>query len=237
MKELKAAWQKYAAKIDALSQRERIIVFAAAVVVVGFLMDQLFIDASAKRVTALTAQMQQQQSELQALRLQVQQLEQAAADPDAAARAHRDSLQKQVAEIGEAIVGVQHDLVPAQKMNRLLQDVLGRNPRLQLIAMRTLPVTTLTAESSPTPSSGPAPAAPPATPASTAAAGDNIFKHGVEITLQGSYGDLHDYLLRLERLPWRMFWARAQLSTEDYPRLTLKITVYTLSLDKAWLEV
>jgi MSHA biogenesis protein MshJ len=34
-----------------------------------------------------------------------------------------------------------------------------------------------------------------------------------------------------------MFWSRASLNAEDYPRLTLTVTIYTLSLDKAWLEV
>ena len=62
-----------------------------------------------------------------------------------------------------------------------------------------------------------------------------MFKHGIQVTVQGSYADLHDYLSRLEKINWRMFWARASLNTDDYPRLALTVTVYTLSLDKAWL--
>ena len=65
----------------------------------------------------------------------------------------------------------------------------------------------------------------------------NVFKHGVEVKLSGSYADLYDYLVRLEGLPSRMFWSRVSLNAEDYPRLTLTVTIYTLSLDKAWLEV
>jgi MSHA biogenesis protein MshJ len=233
MKELKEAWKKYAAKIDALSQRERIVVFGATIFVVAFIMNQLFIDSSAKRIAALNSQMQQQQNDMNTLQPQLRELERLAADPEAAARTRRDSLQQQVAAVSETIKDVQQDLVPAQKMNELLQDMLSRNPRLQLVSMRTLPVTTLAGE---------APATSPAANAApimnhVASSGDNIYKHGVEITLQGSYADLHDYLLRLERLPLRMFWARAQLGAEDYPRLTLKVTVYTLSLDKTWLEV
>jgi MSHA biogenesis protein MshJ len=64
-----------------------------------------------------------------------------------------------------------------------------------------------------------------------------VFKHGVQITLQGSYGDMYEYLARLEKLPWHMFWSRASLSASDYPHLTLTVTIYTLSLDKAWLVV
>jgi len=42
---------------------------------------------------------------------------------------------------------------------------------------------------------------------------------------------------RLEKLPWRMFWSRATLAAAEYPRVTLKVTIYTLSLDKAWLQL
>lgn len=64
-----------------------------------------------------------------------------------------------------------------------------------------------------------------------------MFKHGVELRVAGSYADLYDYLQRLEKLPARMFWSRATLNAGDYPKVTLTVTIYTLSLDKAWLEV
>lgn len=52
-------------------------------------------------------------------------------------------------------------------------------------------------------------AAPPDKPA---ASDRNVYKHGVEVKLQGGYSDLHDYLARLEKLPWRMLWSRASLN-------------------------
>jgi MSHA biogenesis protein MshJ len=233
---MKQMWRTYADKFDALSERERIIVFAAAVLVVLFLMTTLFISPSVTRIKALNTQMQQQQTELAALKMQVEALQTAAANPDALNRAHRDNLNRQIAEANTEIEGMQENLVPAQKMNKLLQDMLSRNPRLQLVEMRTLPAGTLV-----TPLTAPAVEAPAGatgtSPSTAATAEDNIFKHGVEITLEGSYVDLHDYLQRIEQLPWRMFWARAELDTENYPQLKLKLTIYTLSLDKAWLQV
>ncbi len=231
---MKQWWAKYAAKIDALTQRERMTVFIAVMVVVLFIMNTLFMDPPAKRIQALTAQMQQQQGEMQKLQQQLEMLERT--NPDAANRAQRDNLTQQVTAVNEVLNGMQENLVPAQKMNGLLQDMLNRNPRLQLIAMKTLPVTTVVEKKSAAKTDANAGgAAPP--PQDHASSSDDIYKHGVEITLQGSYADLHDYLLRLERLPSRMYWSRALLDTKDYPRLTLTITIYTLSLDKAWLEV
>ena len=64
-----------------------------------------------------------------------------------------------------------------------------------------------------------------------------MYKHGVEITVRGAYTDLYDYLIQLEQLPWHMFWGKLNVSTQDYPEITMTITVYTLSLDKTWLSV
>jgi MSHA biogenesis protein MshJ len=235
---MKQWWRKFADKIDALSERERIIVFGAAVLVVLFVMTTLFISPSVTRIKTLTVQMQQQQTELAALKQQVQALESGQASPEALNRAHLDNLQQQIAAANSEIQGMQENLVPAEKMNKLLQDMLSRNPRLQLVAMRTLPASTLvTPPATQTTATPPAAGAATAQPASAPGIEDNIFKHGVEITLEGSYVDLHDYLKRIEQLPWRMFWARAELDAKDYPRLRLKLTIYTLSLDKAWLQV
>ena len=45
------------------------------------------------------------------------------------------------------------------------------------------------------------------------------------------------YLSALERFPLRMFWKEVDLAATDYPKITMKLTVYTLSLERAWLVV
>jgi MSHA biogenesis protein MshJ len=88
---------------------------------------------------------------------------------------------------------------------------------------------------------GAAPAATPAV-ATTAALppsdGAPLYRHGVEITVEGSYGDLMGYLSALESLPGpRLLWGGIKLKVEKHPTVQLSLTVYTLSLDKAWLEL
>ena len=233
---MKEWWRGYANKIDALLPRERVMVFVAAVAVAVFMMFSLFIDPAATRNKALLTRMAQQQMELQALRIKIQALEQKRAGPDAANLARRDGLKRQIAEINAALQDMQHSLVPAQNMKAVLQEVLARNPRLQLIALRTLPAAPLV-EKRDKADKPDAAAATPKPRDKLAAGASNVFKHGVQITVQGSYADLHDYLAGLEKLPWRMFWSRASLGAESYPRVTVTVTVYTLSLDKAWLVV
>jgi len=48
---------------------------------------------------------------------------------------------------------------------------------------------------------------------------------------------LLEYQARLEKLPWRMFFARTNVNSVDYPRVLMTITLYTLSLEEAWLVV
>lgn len=234
---MKDALLKYSARFDALLPRERVMVFIAAVAIVVFMVDSLFIQPAAARRKVLSARMTLQETEMQALQIKIQAMQKQRTNPDAVNQARQVEIKRQIAEIDETLKDMQRSLVPAQRMKAVLEEVLARNPRLQLIAMRTLPAAPLVEKSDK--------AVPPAVPGAPAAKPqvksavvvNNVFKHGVQITLQGSYSDLHDYLARLEKQPWRMFWTRASLNAADYPRLTLIVTIYTLSLDKAWLEV
>jgi MSHA biogenesis protein MshJ len=118
-------------------------------------------------------------------------------------------------------------------MAHLLEDMLKRSRGLQIVSLRSLPVQRFE-----TP--GSAPAAKAADKGAKAPPKDPdrvIYQHSFEITLLGSYADVHEYLAQLEKLPWRMFWGRINVVSEQHPRLRVTMTVQTLSLNKAWLVV
>ena len=102
------------------------------------------------------------------------------------------------------------------RMRGLLEDMLERNKRLRLVELKTLPASPITEGQ---------------------AEGSRVFRHGVEMTISGAYLDLYEYLSALEHLPTQLYWGRADLSVSEYPETTLKLTVYTVSFDKAWLIV
>ena len=64
-----------------------------------------------------------------------------------------------------------------------------------------------------------------------------IYKHGVKITVRGSYANLLRYLSALEKLPTQMFWGVAKMDVIKHPKVELSLTLYTLSLDKTWLQI
>ena len=46
-----------------------------------------------------------------------------------------------------------------------------------------------------------------------------------------------NYIADLERNRARIFWGTLDLQAGAYPRVTLKITLYTLSPEKTWLLI
>ncbi|MFS2021662.1 hypothetical protein ACEN88_34490, partial [Massilia sp. CT11-108] len=66
---------------------------------------------------------------------------------------------------------------------------------------------------------------------------DLLYRHGVELTVRGSYLDMVDYMQALETLPTQLFWGKAQLDAEAYPNVRLTLTLYTLSLDPKWMKL
>jgi MSHA biogenesis protein MshJ len=147
------------------------------------------------------------------------------ADAKSPQRERIRALRQQIAD-GDAYLKSRRDkLVPPEKMAQLLEQVLNKNGRLQLVALDTLPVSLLVE--------------PSVDIAASQMAGSEkqIYKHGVKITVRGSYADLMQYLTVLEKLPTQMFWGVAKMDVVQYPTAELSLTLYTLSLDKTWLQV
>ena len=237
MNKLRQQWQNLADRVDAMSLRERALIFLAAVLVLVTLVNMLLIDPLLSRQSTLSRQVVQTQAQNKALQAQIQVMASAEnADPDEALRTRLQQMQQDMASADTALLDFQSGLVSPQQMPSMLEDILLRNRALRLVSLKTLPTQNLAAavaevavqavegQAAPGAASAPAPQA-------------GVFRHGVEITVQGSYADLLHYLTAMESSPYRMFWGKADLKTDSYPKATLTLTLYTLSLDKAWLTI
>lgn len=232
---MKRLWLRYVEKMDGASLRERVMIFAASAAVLIALLNTLLIDPQLVKQRRLSREVAQRQGEMRTMQEQLQALALARqADPDQENRRQLDALKRQVSEIEAKLVEEQRKFAPPEQVGVLLGEMLSRNRKLQLVDMRTLPVATLAAnaaDADKTPVQKPAAAKPVPT------GGGQIYRHGVEITVSGSYLDLLAYLKDLEKLPSQLYWGRLELSVSAYPQVTLKLSVYTLSLNLAWLVV
>lgn len=215
---LKVRYDALKDRFAQLGRRERLVIVvgsAAAILLVGFTVA----DGSLAKLRKLEKQLLQVTTDTANARVQVAELtRQLAQDPNTPIRARMGEIRQEISRIDAEVEGVHRGLVAPKRMAGLLKDMLTRNQRVQLISLKTLPVGPLVVRAQNAESHG-------------------GYKHGIEFTLQGSYLDLLDYLAQLERLPWQMFWGQSRIDASGYPDVRMTVTVFTLSLDKNWLEV
>lgn len=215
---MKATLAKLADRLDGAPSRQRALVFVAVLLVVVLAADSLFIAPLRAAQKRLSADIAQKQKDAAALAASVRQMaDRGRTHPDGALRERQAQLQRELAEIDARVAQERRRFTPPERMRGTLEGLLSANPRLALIELRTL--------------------APVALGEAGGASSRSLYRHGMEITLAGTYLDFYDYLSALERLPTQLYWGQAQLSVTQYPNATLKLTLYTVSFDSAWLSV
>ena len=216
---MNALIRHYAERIDAATLRERLLVFLAAAAALLFLGNALLLQPQRVKQKRLATETAQYQKNLATLQTQLGRLIGAdVADPDAALRKRQAALRAELSQLNARIAGEERRFTAPERMRAVLEEMLGRNKGLTLVDLRTWPVAPVTAHNAPGVPAG-------------------MFRHGMELTVRGTYGELYEYLRMLESLPSQLYWARADLTVTDHPRLTLKLTVHTISFDRAWLVV
>jgi MSHA biogenesis protein MshJ len=229
--------EKYAQRLDALTRRERLMAFTAGAVLILFTAYQLGIGPALERGKQMAVRIADQKNQIAAAAAQKVELERALKqDPDAAVRERVTAKRRQIAEIDSQLSRLQRTLVPPQRMCAVLEQLVGNDRRVRIVRLRNLPAAPLV-EKDGGQASPAATTAGPATPAPEAQADNrHVYKHGVQVVVEGAYLDLLDYVARLEKQPWQVYWGRTVM-TADYPKAQVELTLYTLSLDKAWLVV
>lgn len=242
MRPLVLQWQQWAAKFEALTRRERAIVAAAVLVGGGFLFFNFGIDPFLVKARSATREETAARTELAQQQSMVLLLNAKNADPDAANRSRLALARQELAAVSERLASFEAGMVPPARMQAFLEGLLAKNRNIELLGLKTLPVTqvgTATATDRKAEAAGAAVAQVAKDPGRVGSgpASDGIYQHGIEIRLAGSYNDLLNYLSELERMPQRVMWNSVSLAVETYPRNVLVLRVYTLSLDRNWLVV
>lgn len=231
---MKRYWELVRGKIDGMSLRERAVIFLAAAFVVVASVNAALLNPLLVKQAALSAQLVQKQEKMKELQAQLQAHSQARHDDQhSPLRIRLAQLKQQLQEQDGYLQSHRDRLVEPDKMAGLLEQVLNKNDKLQLVELKTLPASLLVEK--------PQAAMPQA---ADSPAGQKqpdlqkqVFKHGIQITVRGGYLDMLRYLAALEKMPAQMFWGEISLSVEKYPDAVLTLTLYTLSLDKTWLTV
>ncbi|MES2297885.1 MAG: type II secretion system protein GspM [Pseudomonadota bacterium] len=257
---MKQYWIKLSTRIDALTLRERVMVFAAVAAGIVFLVYLAWLDPLLAKQKTLHAQLRQTQDNIAGIEAEItQKLELANADPDAPNATRLKAIETEAAQLGATLRAAQQGLVAPDKIVPLLESMLKNNSRLRLLSLKTLPVAgaseaVAAAAKEPAPAEAPAAALQKLAAGAAAAVSENaqgapnlvkalpkppelLYRHGVEIALQGSYPDMVAYMATLEAMPTHLFWGKARLDVEEYPKARLTLTLYTLSLEAKWMTL
>lgn len=210
---MKSVLARQLERIDSASLRERVLIFLAMTMIVVLIVNIAFIDPLRTRQRQLASETSQRQSELNAIQVELRRLAAIdAADPNAEMNKRAADLRAALASLDARVLAEQQRFTAPERVREVLDEMLQRNKRLGLVELKTLPVSVIDG-------------------------GKRVFRHGVELTVTGTYIELFDYLAALERLPTQLYWGKAELEVVNHPTARLKLVVYTVSLDRAWLVV
>ena len=240
--DLKQRWRKLAAKVDALSLRERVMAFGASAALVIFLLFSLFLNPLFTKQKLLNETMATDQQMIAGIDAEILlKISGNGVDPDARDRKELERLHQELTRLTNTLRMAQGGLVPPERIVFLLERLLKQQPRLRLVSLKTLPSAPVAGAA---PKAGAASTAlsatPPAAgtpPAPVLKSAPLLYRHGVEVVLRGGYIDMVNYMEALEAMPTHVFWGDAKLEVEQYPNASLRLTLYTLSLDDKWISL
>lgn len=246
-----APWRALQRRFDQCAPRERLLLIGAAAAVVLMLSDALWLGPALTQFRAAQHRQMEARTALSRLQTEIRTL----AERDVAlARQQQGELShwRQRVRDGDSALRRHEDrLVGPDRMLDLLGQLLTRHGQVRVRAMQSLGRSDLLAAQpggapgqarpvapampSPAPDTKPGTAAPQV--ADSTPGMPTLYRHGVELVLEGGFTDLLQTLKALEALPQHVLWGSVSLRVEQHPRSVLTLRVYTISRDRHWLEI
>jgi len=202
---IKRHWQRVAARIDEMPLRQRAMLFATLSLVLVAAAHVTLIEPVLVKQKSLIDRVNRDQSQLKAVRAQIETVfkeqEAGAKDPE---ELKLRELEARIAEAEKTLSQHKQAFIAPSRLPALLKNLLGPGQPVKMETLRVVPGAQVEAAS-------------------------GFYRHGVEMTLRGSYFDLTRYLAALEKLPARLLWGRVELQVQSYPEIQLTVQIHTLS--------
>ncbi|WP_394129327.1 type 4a pilus biogenesis protein PilO [Shewanella maritima] len=214
---MKSQWLALESKFNPLTQRERGLIALVVMIAVGMLAMTLLesqwnaLSQTKKQLKSITYENSIAE---QQIALYQQQL---AKDIDEDYRQRLALIVEQIAkvdaELGEQMV----DMVPASHMPSMLANLLSNVQGVTLESFTSIAPTPLIQ------------------------VGEqekmNLYSHGIELTLTGSYFDILKFIQAVESMPDKLFWQSMDYQVDAYPKGKITLQLYTLSINKDFIGV
>jgi MSHA biogenesis protein MshJ len=240
---LKEQWDKYTEKYLALNIKEQSLILLAGIIVFSMVIFTYAIEGSLALTTMKNKQRIQLTSENSATGKKIIKLDNTLVkDPNIAVNKKINEYQDQLLKVDGRLLKLTSDLIDPIEMRQALLELLKLEKGVKLLSFKAMPVQPLwlndadkknnTANSGGT---GANKESETANSGSTNVVG--LYRHGIQLVLQGQYFQLRDYLLQLEDLSWTFFWQKFYYTAEGYPLNVLEIEIYSLSTSSDFIGV
>ena len=130
------------------------------------------------------------------------------------------SMGRQLAEIEDQLRVKTVELIDPEKMFALMNQLIYRDSRLQLLSLKRREVK---------------PAIPSLSEEENEEPG--LYRHVLEIRFAGKYLDILNYMRKLESLHWKLLWDEIEIQSVEYPEVTVEVAISTLSTRKEWVGI
>ncbi|WP_158771966.1 type II secretion system protein GspM [Paraglaciecola sp. L1A13] len=215
-----------------ITQREKMLILVAGAVVIIMVGYMLFIEPLNEKIVREAQDLAAQHNQYRSVEAQLAVSEQLFNnDPNLQLA---DSLAKLTQRMKELDTHLQHqtvNLVRPTQMPMLLEKVLADSEGVTLVSMQSI--------------------APTAVLSTTMKNNDekeinddvntsddiNLYRHGVMLSVKGSYFDIQRYLTKIESLKWQFYWKRFNYAVDNYPNALVEVELYTLSTSEAFIGV
>jgi len=211
---LLAMFKKLQAQVEKMNLRERLLVFATGLVLVGSLWFLGLMEPLTKKIDNTRKEIGMVRGRIDSINqnLEVQAL--AASGGNIGYQEQFSLIQRRLEELNEKLGGYTAELIGPGEMAQVLQGVLKEQSNLRLIRIRNLPPQALSMNED----------------------DDAIFyRHGLEMEFEGGYFACLEYLQQIEDLPWRFYWQILELEVLEYPHNRIRLEVSTLSPHEEWI--
>lgn len=217
--------KQYAKRFDAQTTRERCIIAIAVIVSVCFLWWAYYADPQAAQLKKKQEENQRIQAEVESTRAIVRDIRQRIA-----AGVHQEKenqlarLQQELESVEESLRVKTVELIDPEKMFTLMNELVYRDSKLTLLNLKRREVK-------------------PAIPEEEGEAEEGtsnepgIYRHVLEIEFSGKYLDILRYMQTLEALDWKLLWDEIEIANQEYPTMTVKVVMSTLSTRKEWVGI
>jgi MSHA biogenesis protein MshJ len=232
-------WLELCERFDMLVVRERMLLFGCCLAGLYLVFDTLFIMPSTKEAARLTEEIVAVQKKVDQIATEKKVFDQVSQrDPDADIKREQLKLQGRLLQLEGGLEDLSLRLVSSERLPEILQSVSQKAEKVQLKSLQTLRPEAIDlagnnvriksiAQSTKDYVRGEETGAPAPT--------EKVYRHAIQIQLEGGYFEVIDFLHELESLEWRFYWESLDYRVVDFPRALIDIQLYTLSTSEGML--